>query len=294
MLIISALGDFMETILSAKKYINAFSLNLDSGISEYGPILAGCIYMYDKSKDKAFLDFVKNFIDLVILKNGDCDKLSKDLFEGTGDSFYIGSICIFLYDETGEDKYLDLAKLYYKELCIYLDQNKDCIDESFIKEYQGFVPFYTDYETRWNKKNGYNDICNRFRAASSIFEKDDKTQISLICKLLFLKAVVESLSVLSIQIYEDYRLLEDILRQGIKTLFFEKEDYDQIYNLDDKFVALSSYILLRSIKEGHISSEKYRLLADRLLDRAYDDYLDNIDNIEKEYMGYLFMAEAYK
>ena len=71
--------------------------------------------------------------------------------------------------------------------------------------------------------------------------------------------------------------MEDILRQGIKDLFFKKEDFDKILDLDDTDKLIAAYVLLTSIDKGHIALEKYRSLAVELLNVNDKDILYLID-----------------
>lgn len=272
----SALGDYLmkttkalENLLSSiKTYITDNAIDSGFCLSDHAYLLDGCVCLYKKTKDKAYLDFVKNYIDSAVLKRSNKEDLCKELFDNDCNKYTLGTVSTFLFDETGDEKYKSLARKLYEDLIERLKEAGDITLPEGIKEYECYMPFYTDYETRWNKKNGYNDICDRFKNACDFIKSDRGNKVSLCDRILFLKSVVDSLSVLSIQIYEDYRFLEDILRSGTRDLFFDPKDFDEVLKLDDQYKVLSSYILFKGIKEGHISSEKYRGLATELFETA--------------------------
>lgn len=266
-----------DVLSSLKKHIEKSPL--DSTVKGYdlGCILNGYALMYKLTGDKFFFDQIKSYIDSVSFEKGNFDV------------FYLGLSISFIFDETKEDKYKDLAFCIKDRLLEFEGyiQKASCSD--LIESIKEYMPFYVDFETRWNKKNGYNDICDKFKNAAELISRDKTSSISLEKRIGFLKTLVDSLSVLSIQIYEDYRLLEDILRQGIKELFFGQEDFDKALSLDCTDKMMSAYILYRSIKEGHVDAEKYESLA-RLL---YDSALQKEDYNDPGYVGAFMMATAF-
>jgi hypothetical protein len=221
--------------------------------------------MYKETSDKLYLDLLVENMDKEVFNNGSAKDYIKDISEEDISFLGIGTVSTFLFDETGDFRYRELADLLYDKLKSYLNSDGKDVNALTINDFNVYMPFYTDYETRWNKKNGYNDICDRFSRAFELINNKGADDITITDKIFFLKSVVDSLSVISIQIYEDYRLLEDILRQSIKDIFFEKKAFDKVLELDGTGRKTASYILLKSIRNGHISSEKYRPLAEELL-----------------------------
>lgn len=300
MLIFSALGEYLimrcetheKLIGIAKNYISNAPLDVDIPVVDHAYVLNGCVCMYKMTKDKAYFDYVIRYLDSVIMQKEKFLDKTYDNDENGLSLFDIGIMSDFAFDETGEDKYKEFSGLIYEKLSKFLKSDDSSVKASSLKNFQNYMPFYTDYETRWNKKNGYNDICDRFRDAFELVNNDKERSIGLSDKILFLKSVVDCLSVLSIQIYEDYRLLEDILRQGIENLFFKNEDFEKVLELEDKDIIISAYILLKSIQEGHISSEKYKALADSLFEKAFDPE-ENSDHKDAGYTGALMMATAF-
>ena len=285
-----------ETLLSSiKKILTGSHLDTSGKLMDYDDLLNGCVCMYKETSDKACLDLFIELMESPIfptsIEDGYGEEMSDDIKE-----LGIGTVSTFLFDATGDYGYKEFADLLYDKLMSYLLSAGKDVNVKSIKDFCYFMPFYTDYETRWNKKNGYNDICERFRTAFELINSCDN--VALTDKIFFLRSVVDSLNVISIQIYEDYRLLEDILRQGIKDLFFEKDNLDKILELDDIDRLTASYILFKSIRNGHISSEKYKPLADKLLDDGFfeESRLSDKENIDPEdlrYLGTLMMAAAF-
>lgn len=68
-------------------------------------VLHGMEKIYRRTRDKAYLNYIKAFADQFIDSDGSIKALRPNL-----DGIHPGVLCLFLYEETGEKKYLQAAK----------------------------------------------------------------------------------------------------------------------------------------------------------------------------------------
>jgi hypothetical protein len=176
-----------------------------------------------------------------------------------------GRLLIRLYDETKDEQYKEAAQRLRRSLDDILGQKGISAQgvSADMETFADVMPFYIEYETRFNKKNGYNDICLMY---SRIWEQSWNEEagrletdgiFDLKKELLFLESIVEGLDVMSIQIYEDYDLLRSMLKKAVRGLVMQREMTDA----DAMTAGLAAGILLKSIRRGYISAEKYESVA---------------------------------
>lgn len=95
------------------------------------------------------------------------------------------------------------------------------IDCGFYEACGLVFPLYASYETNINKKAGYPDIMAQMRT----LEKRIETEFTQENAALYVKMLIDTISVMSPEIYEYYRELADLFRNMVKKVItaFELE-----------------------------------------------------------------------
>lgn len=128
--------------------------------------------------------------------------------------------CFFALDQTGNEKYRQMIESF-------IGQNDWTLD---------FMPFVTAYETRYKRKEHYNEIAALFRGEERLEGSD-------------LIALIDTIGQMSEEIYEYYRKLRDLFKTAVK---------EKIKELPDSSEALEiGYSILRACNMGVLQREKY-------------------------------------
>ena len=128
--------------------------------------------------------------------------------------------CFFALDQTGDERYRQLIETLADSRAWTLE----------------LMPFVTAYETRYKRKEHYNEITALFRKEEQI------TGTGLI-------ALIETISQMSEEIYEYYRELKDLFKAVVR---------EKIKELPDSPEALEiGYSILKACNTGVLQREKY-------------------------------------
>lgn len=174
------------------------------------------------------------------------------MYEATGEERYLdylkcaaeevdvtyGSVFSFLYQTTKESRYLELVEKV----------NGTLKEESRI----GMLPFYMEYETKYGKKERYNEIIARLDAEQArVYDRETQTLRTDVTDAIRLMMVyVDTMSAMSIEIYEMYRRLQDYYKELLKCVRREK-----IVSKED--VWMLSYTMFKGCNMRILLSEKY-------------------------------------
>ena len=211
---------------------------------EDGCVLIGCQDLYEATGDEKYFDFIRNYVDARVNEKGEITNYQSG--EHAIDNILSGRISFLLYDKTGDEKYHMAADFLKKEL---MDQPRCKCGSFWHKDrYPNQVwldglymaqPFYMEYETKFNQKEGYNDILQQFRTVREKLyhqEKklyfhawdeahvqpwaDKKTGLSpnfwLRSEGWFLMALIDTMDVMSIELYEQYDQLQSIFKEAVR------------------------------------------------------------------------------
>lgn len=166
--------------------------------------------MYEASGEEVYKDFVMT-------------RLSRlEAPEGTAESLPIQDDLAYFFalDQTGNEK-------YRQKIESLIGQNDWTLD---------FMPFVTAYETRYKRKEHYNEIVALFR------EKERFTGSDLV-------SLIETIGQMSEEIYEYYRELRDLFKAVLKEKMNELPDSSE--NLE------IGYSILKACNMGVLQTEKY-------------------------------------
>lgn len=133
-----------------------------------GCMIKAIMDLYEITKNQKYLDFADSFVDAKVFEDGSID--GYDINEKNIDNVNAGKTLFDLYDITGKEKYRKAIDLIYSQIEFMprtKDGNfwhKDIYPEQVWLDglYMG-MPFYVEYETRYNECKNYPDIFSQFR-----------------------------------------------------------------------------------------------------------------------------------
>lgn len=172
--------------------------------------LTGAIQMYEATGEEVYKDFVMTYLSSMEVPEGMAVSLSVQ------DSL----ACFFALDQTGNETYRQVIESL-------IGQNDWTLD---------FMPFVTEYETRYKRKEHYNEIAAFFRGEEKLTGND-------------LIALIETIGQMSEEIYEYYRELRDLFKTAVKGKIKELPDSSESLEI--------GYSILRACNMGVLPREKY-------------------------------------
>lgn len=303
----------------AMGFLKNFKGHKDAWNYEDGCVLMGCCQLYEATGDEEYKEFVLNYLKTYINEDGTINRYEKEKYNI--DNINSGKVLFYVYDWTKEDK-------YYKAIEVLMDQlkshprtksgnffhkllypNQIWLDGLYMAQ-----PFYVVYETRYNKKENYNDIINQFKnvrkylfdenkklyyhaydEARELFWADKETGLSknfwLRAMGWYLMALVDVLGELDENIFEHYKMLEDLYREAIKgilafidtdsNLFYQvidREDLEGNY-LETSGSAMVAYSILKACRMGVLLKEKYQPIGEGILNALTETMVKEEDGV---------------
>lgn len=269
----------MKFDLYLENYIKNASDKQENLSFEDGYVLSGAIQLYLVNGNNEYKEFVKSYVECGISNDG------KLIHDKEINNFVLGKSLFFLLEQTGEEKYKNAIENLMLQLeTIERDQDnvfsfgEDQL-ESFLEIFSILLPFYTEYETKIGKKEKYNDIIGQFKRVRERIKEISVSQ-ALLVKEFYLLALLESYQVISEQIFEHYKLLEDYIKELLK----EEKDNSIII----------AYGILKSCNSKALLKEKYQDRGIEILD-SQNELKENLGEVtpeNKKMLGTLMMAYA--
>ncbi len=264
---------------------------------EDGCVLKGAADLYDATGDKKYADFVIRYLEQCVNEEGIITN-----YENTAhsiDSINAGKVLYFAYSYTGAEKYRKAIQFVYDSL---MEQPRNKAGNFWHKDiYPNQVwldglymamPFYIAYETKFNGRKNYNDILSQYENVRKIlFDKEKELyyhaydearlqpwadKVTGLSKNFWLRSegwllmsFADTASEMDHQIYEGYRRLADLLKEGVNgilkykdpetSLFYQltaKKDYPGNY-LETSGSEMIAYAILKGVRLGLLLPEKY-------------------------------------
>lgn len=157
----------MEVIGYINKYLKEYKNYKDYWNYEDGCILAGCRELYYALKDRRYLDFVLDYLEPLIAKDGTIKNFPLKRY--SLDSFCAGRSLFFAYDESGDDIYKRAIFFLMNRLNGQPRTNEGSFWHKAIYPFQVWLdglymvhPFYIEYERRFNNLKNHSDVLNQF------------------------------------------------------------------------------------------------------------------------------------
>ncbi|MDC7232876.1 MAG: glycoside hydrolase family 88 protein [Spirochaetales bacterium] len=144
-----------------------------------GCMMTAFLSLYDKKRERKYLDFVKNYIDYFIQDDGSIKTYCEE--EYNLDNINEGRVLFRLYDEFGEERYRKAIETLYTQLQNQPRTKEGNFWHKKIYPHQVWLdglymaqPFYLEYEKRFNSRKNYGDILRQFLNTEK-YLKDQET-----------------------------------------------------------------------------------------------------------------------
>ncbi len=296
-------------------YKDLSKVRLDKWNYEDGCILTAAIQLYEATGNQCFRDFVVEYMNLYIDHEGGIGFYKREDFNL--DNIAPGRAVLFAYEQTGEEKYKKAAEILLSQLMeqpritagnfwhkkIY--PNQVWLDGLFMAQ-----PFYMAYNTRYGGKDRYVDICGQFELgrekmfnrekglfyhgydeSRSIFWADSETGCSanfwLRAIAWFLIATVDTMEEMDGRVYDHFRQLSDIYKEGIagilghrdkeSGLFYQVVDHPEIAGnyIETSGSSMVASSILKACRLKVLLEEKYRHIGEEILEAVIEQKLED-------------------
>ncbi|SFR63287.1 glycoside hydrolase family 88 protein [Anaeromicropila populeti] len=264
--------------------------NIESAWSfKDGCILLSCVEMYQATQDLFYRDFVFEYMNDLM-----CNKHTR--MEGCTDKLkiidiYYGKVLLWMYHVSLKDEYKKAVEELIKPLrakiekqSIQLETGLQDASEAFLHEWYITQSFYVEYETVFGYKEHYSDILKEFEKVNNIIfnsEVNVSQEVDLRIIELYLMTLIDTLNVMSMEIFEYYKALEEMFKKALN--YFLKSDFRRTSNS-----APAAYAILKACNKGVLLSEKYWFIGEELLDSLIQNKLDFRDLLSSDVSaGYL-------
>lgn len=287
----------MTTIAYINSFLDNYTNYKDYWNYEDGCVLMGAKQLFEATNERRYADFILNYLKPLIESDGTINNY--EVGKHNIDGFNAGKILFFAYDFTKDEIFKKAIEFLMKNL---REQPRTKCGNFFHKGmYQNQVwldglymaqPFYAEYETRFNKKENYNDIVNQFENVRKYMFNSEKqlyyhgydearvqkwadaeTGLSpnfwLRSMGWYVMALIDVISVFSHEIYEQYDRLCSIFKEAIKGILqYQDEKTKLFYQVIDRAdfsgnytetsgTAMISYAIMKACSLGVLNSEKY-------------------------------------
>ena len=293
------------------RYLATYKNYKDYWNYEDGCVLLGAQYLYEATGEEKYYSFILNYVKDLVKEDGVITNYQVDKFNIDGVN--AGKIFYFLYDKTGEEKYRKAIDFVMEQL----EKHPRCACGNFIHkaQYPGQIwldglymaqPFYMAYETRYNKKEKYNDIISQFEnvkkylydekkglcyhaydETKEAFWADKETGCSpnfwLRSLGWYLMSLVDVMDHMSIEIYEQYRKLQDMYKLMLKGILqYQDAETGMFYQIPDRSdvegnyletsgSAMIAYTILKACRMGILLKEKYANLGIHMVENILSE-----------------------
>ena len=307
----------MKTEKYIEEYVSGYQRFKDYWNYEDGCVLLGAAQMYEATGDEKYIAFIKNYLNYFITEDGKIEHYHPSKFNI--DSINSGKVLFFMYEKTGEEKYRKAIEVVMNQLREHPRCNCGNFWHKEIYPAQVWLdgvymaqPFYMEYETKYNKKEKYNDIIRQFDNVQKYMyhsEKglcyhaydEDKAQFwadkETGCSANFwlrsmgwyLMALVDVMDKMSVEIYEHYRKLQDIYQMLLKGILkYQDKESKLFYQVIDRSDAegnytetsgslMVAYSILKACRMGILLKEKYASVGMEILESIMENRLEERD-----------------
>ena len=230
----------MKHNLYVKDYLVKFENQQENKSVQDAYLLSGSLQLYLATGDIEYKDFISRYVEAA---------------NGLND-LAIGKVLFYLYEETKEEKYRKAIEEIVKK---GENSPKD------LEEFYMVMPTYAEYGTKIGKKENYNDIITQFKNIRATIKTDSE-------KELYLMTLVETLEVMSEEIFEHYKTLEVFAKEAIKEM--------------ENSSVVRAYGILKACRLKDLLKEKYQEVGSKILDSVSEPTFPDHKNAGTFMMAY--------
>lgn len=288
---------------------------------EDGCVLLGCVQLYKATGKACYKDFVINYMKLFINDDGTINHYEKEKYNI--DSIHTGKVLFFLYEETKEEKYRKAIEILMDQLrsqprtkCNNFWHKQIYPNQIWLDGLYMAQPFYMEYETKYNNKEHYSDIVSQFKNVRKFIYDEEKSlyyhaydeakvqiwadketgkspNFWLRAMGWYLMALIDTMDVMSKEIFEQYKELEGIFKEAVKGILqYQDKESKLFYQIIDKGdiegnyletsgSAMVAYAIIKGCRLGVLSKEKYKETGLEILNSIIDNMLIEEDSVPK-------------
>lgn len=286
-------------------YSNHENVRFNKWNYEDGCILMAAIQLYEATGKNLYRDFIVSYIDKYVEEDGTIKHFK--LEDYNLDNIAPGRGIIFAYEQTGNEKFYKAVEILVRQLCeqprtasgnfwhkkIY--PNQVWLDGLYMAQ-----PFYVAWETKYGKKEHYQDIVKQFiNVRKHMF--DDGSQLHyhgwdeseevfwaqkpggcsknfwLRATAWYQMAIIDTMEEMSKAIYENYRTLGDLFKESLKGLLqYQDKESNLFYQLialpeqegnylETSGSAMIAAAIFKACRMKVILPEKYEKVAENIL-----------------------------
>ena len=312
-----------------REYLTEYQNYKDYWNYEDGCVLIGAKQLYEATGEEGYFTFIETYLKHFVMDDGTISHYQTDKFNI--DSINSGKILFFMYEKTGEEKYrkaiefvMDQLRKHPRCKCGNFFHKQIYPNQIWLDGLYMAQPFYMEYETKFDKKEQYNDIINQFENVQKyLYDKDkglcyhacDEAKVQFWsdketgCSANFwlrsmgwyLMALVDTMDVMSIEIYEQYRKLQDIFKLMLKgILHYQDEETGLFYQVIDRSdvegnyletsgSAMIGYAIMKACRMGILLKEKYEPIGTGIFESLIENKLQE-ENSSMHLKGICEMA----
>ena len=329
------LKEYIELLLTKSTAENPYwnKEKIQSGKANTWNYIDGCmIYaileLYKITKEKKYLDFTVEFVNSFVDEEGNIR--TYEVEEYNLDNINPGKNLFTLYDLTGDERYKKALHQIYRQIKEMPRTPSGNFWHKEIYPHQVWLdgiymamPFYMEYETRFNAMRNYKDIYHQllnvrdkmrdpetglyfhgFDESREMFwaDKEKGTSPNFWLRALgwFLMGLVDTLEKMDNQIYHEYREIKTMLNDLVKSLVKYQDESGMFYQIIDKKddernyletsgSAIIAFGLLKAVRLGFIH-EKYKVNGEKAFYGTMEKYLDKNEHGELQLGGICLVA----
>lgn len=312
-----------------RKYLTEYHNYKEYWNYEDGCVLIGAKQLYEATGEELYFTFIETYLKHFVMDDGTISHYQTDKFNI--DSINSGKILFFMYEKTGEEKYrkaiefvMDQLRKHPRCKCGNFFHKQIYPNQIWLDGLYMAQPFYMEYETKFDKKEQYNDIINQFENVQKYLYDKDKGLCYHACDVekvqswanketgcsanfwlrsmgWYMMALVDTMDAMSIEIYEQYRKLQDIFKLMLKgILHYQDEETGLFYQVIDRSdvegnyletsgSAMIGYAIMKACRMGILLKEKYEPIGTGIFESLIENKLQE-ENSSMHLKGICEMA----
>lgn len=257
---------------------------------EDGYMLQGLANVYQLTKNNHYRDIIINLLAKHVDEKGNLLSYNKEDFNL--DYMMMGKLLLFLYESENDERYKNAVFILADQL---KDQprtvwgnfscGKEKLNQLWLESLYKFMPFYSEFETKFDKKEQYNDIITQFKIIKQYLFHNEKglynflytgkndgenTKFHLYEMGTFLMALADTLECISEEAFEHYKAIEGMFKEALRGILpYQDEESKLFYQIVDQPAlednrpdtsgsAMISYAIMKGCRLGALLEEKYK------------------------------------